>query len=67
MNERFLRVRKRITAVSLVWLVRVIRLFASMVPYRMGVSAGGAIGFAAFYFLRRERNRVVTHLDQTFK
>ncbi len=67
MNELLVRVRKRITAVSLVWLVRGIRLFASMVPYRMGVSAGGAIGFAAYYLLRRERSRAVKHLEQTFQ
>ncbi len=61
-----LRTRKRITALSLLWLTTSIRLFARMVPYRIGVAAGGAIGFLCYYFLRRERTRAVSHLELIF-
>ncbi len=66
MNERLTRIRKRITAISLVWLISCIRLFASIVPYRVGVSVGAAIGFLAFYLLRRERTRAIGHLAHVF-
>jgi KDO2-lipid IV(A) lauroyltransferase len=66
MGEWILRTRKRITALSLVWLTAIIRLFARVVPYRIGVSAGGTIGFLCYYLLRRERNRTLSHLEQVF-
>jgi KDO2-lipid IV(A) lauroyltransferase len=66
MNERIIRVRKRISSLSLIWLTRSIRLFARLVPYRIGVWAGGTIGFIAYYLLRRERTRTIAHLSQVF-
>lgn len=66
MNERIIRVRKRISSLSLIWLTRSIRFFARLVPYRIGVWAGGTIGFIAYYLLRRERTRTIAHLSQVF-
>ncbi len=66
MNERIIRARKRISRLSLIWLTRSIRLFARLVPYRVGVWAGGAIGFITYYLLRRERTRTIAHLSQVF-
>jgi KDO2-lipid IV(A) lauroyltransferase len=66
MNEQIIRARKRISSLSLIWLIRSIRLFARLVPYRIGVWAGGIIGFIAYYLLRRERTRAVKHLTETF-
>jgi KDO2-lipid IV(A) lauroyltransferase len=66
MNERIIRVRKRISSLSLIWLTRSIRFFARLVPYWIGVWAGGTIGFIAYYLLRRERTRTIAHLSQVF-
>ncbi len=66
MNDRIIRARKRISRLSLIWLTRSIRLFARLVPYRVGVWAGGAIGFITYYLLRRERTRTIAHLSQVF-
>jgi len=35
-------------------------------PYRLGVYAGGALGFIAYYLFRRERNRTIEHLTLAF-
>ncbi len=66
MGDRIRRTRKRITALSLIGLTAIIRLFARVVPYRIGVAAGGAIGFLCYYLLRRERSRAVRHLGLAF-
>ncbi len=66
MNDRIIRARKRFSSLSLIWLTRSIRLFARLVPYRIGVWAGGVIGFIAYYLLRRERTRAIKHLTEVF-
>lgn len=66
MNEWFLQTRKRLTSISLIWLTKLIQLFARIVPYRVGVWAGGVIGFIAYYLLPRERKRAINHLAQVF-
>jgi len=66
MNERLLQARKRITRGSLIGLTRLLKLISRIVPYRAGVSAGGALGFIAYYLLPRERKRTITHLTLAF-
>jgi KDO2-lipid IV(A) lauroyltransferase len=61
------RTRKSISRISLIWLTKLIQLFARLVPYRIGVLAGGFIGYLAFYLLPRERSRTLTHLTQVFE
>lgn len=58
--------RKKISRFSLTWISRVIRFFASCLPYRIGVFAGAVIGFTAYYLLPRERNRALAHLSAVF-
>jgi len=66
MSEWATQTRKRISRISLIWLTRLIQLFAYIVPYGVGVWAGGVLGFLAFYLLPRERTRAITHLTQVF-
>ncbi len=66
MSERVLKTRKWVTRISLIWMTRLIKLFSLIVPYRMGVWAGGVLGLVAYYLLPRERNRAITHLKQVF-
>jgi len=66
MNDWALQMRKRISRASLVWLIRLIWLFARLMPYRLGVLAGGWVGILAFYLLPKERNRALAHLSQVF-
>jgi len=67
MSNWLSQTRKRISRKSLIWLTRLIQLFANFVPYRVGVLAGGMVGFLAFYLLPRERNRALAHLTQVFE
>lgn len=67
MKTRLLRLRKALTRFSLLWLLRFLRLFAFLTPYRFGVWAGGVFGGIAFYALPRERGRVVAHLGKAFR
>ena len=66
MSARLLRLRKALTRFSLVWLIRLIRLFACIVPYRLGVWGGGVFGSLAYYALPRERKRTIDHLTKVF-
>jgi KDO2-lipid IV(A) lauroyltransferase len=66
MNNWFRQTRKYISRTSLIWLTRLIQLFARLVPYRAGVLTGGMVGLLAFYLLPRERSRTLTHLTQIF-
>ncbi len=58
--------RKSISRTSLIWLTKLVQLFARLVPYRVGVLVGGFIGFLSFYLLPRERSRTLAHLTQVF-
>jgi len=66
MNYWIRQTRKSISQTSIIWLARLIQLFARLVPYRAGVIAGGMVGFLAFYLLPRERSRALAHLSQVF-
>ncbi len=66
MSELLLRIRKKVTRVSLIGTTRLIKLFSLIVPYRLGVWSGGVLGFAAYYLLHRERSRALAHLTQVF-
>ena len=67
MNERLLQAKKRITLVTLVGITRLIKIFSLVMPYRIGVWAGGIFGFVTFYLLPRERKRAIAHLTMAFQ
>jgi KDO2-lipid IV(A) lauroyltransferase len=67
MNERLLQVRKRITLSALIAITWLIRLFALVVPYRIGVSAGGVLGYISYYLLPKERKRAIAHLTLVYE
>lgn len=62
-----LTLRKKIDSAFLISFSRVIRCFAAVVPYRIGVYSGALLGFFAFYLLQRERNRTLANLSRVFK
>jgi KDO2-lipid IV(A) lauroyltransferase len=62
MSEWVLQTRKWLTRLSLIWLTRLIKVFSLIVPYGLGVWAGGVLGFIAYYLLPRERKRTIAHL-----
>ena len=66
MSGWVLQARKRISRLSLIWLTTLLRLFSLLVPYRLGVLAGGALGFIAYYLRPRERKRALSHLISVF-
>ena len=66
MSEWVLKTRKWITRLALIWLTRLIRLLSLIVPYWLGVRAGGVLGLVAYYLLPRERNRANAHLTLAF-
>ncbi|HTG00218.1 MAG TPA: lysophospholipid acyltransferase family protein [Nitrospirota bacterium] len=66
MNSRLLRLRKGLTRFLLVWLIRLLQLTAHIVPYRLGVWAGGMLGSIAYHALPRERSRAVAHLAKAY-
>ncbi len=66
MSAWVLKTRKWVTRISLIGITRLIKLFSLVVPYRLGVWAGGVLGFAAYYLLPRERTRALCHLTQVF-
>ncbi len=66
MNGWVRRTKKGVTRISLIWITRFIRLFSLIVPYWLGVRAGGVLGFVAYYLLPRERTRAIAHLTQVF-
>jgi KDO2-lipid IV(A) lauroyltransferase len=67
MSEWVLQTRKRLSRFFLVRVTGCIRFISRIVPYRIGICAGGAFGFVSYYLLRRERTRAVTHLTMVFK
>jgi KDO2-lipid IV(A) lauroyltransferase len=66
MSEWVLKTRKWASRISLIGITRLIKMFSLIVPYRLGVWAGGVFGCAAYYLLPRERSRAITHLTQVF-
>lgn len=67
MSAWVVKARKKLSRVSLTWITRLIRFFAALVPYRLGVCSGAVLGFVAYYLLPRERKRTVTHLSMVFR
>lgn len=67
MSEWVLQTRKWLTRLSLIWLTRLIKVFSLIVPYGLGVWAGGGLGFIAYYLLPRERKRTIAHLTSVFE
>jgi Kdo2-lipid IVA lauroyltransferase/acyltransferase len=66
MNESMLRARRLVDRVFLICSIRIIWLISRMLPYRLGVRAGGALGLACYYLLPRERKRTLAHLSLVF-
>ncbi len=66
MRDWAVKTKKRIDRVSLLWLARLVKLFSSIVPYRLGVRIGGVLGLAAYYVASRERKRAISHLTWAF-
>ncbi|MHB8844629.1 MAG: lysophospholipid acyltransferase family protein [Nitrospirota bacterium] len=66
MKARSSRVRKRFNRVSLIFLTRMFKLVAAILPYRFSVAAGGILGFLVYYALPRDRNRAIEHLTKAF-
>ena len=72
-RTRLLQVRKRITLAALIAITWFIKLFSLVVPYRIGVCAGGAddrggaLGWISYYLLPKERKRAIAHLTQAYK
>ncbi len=66
MKNRLNKARKTLSRLFLTWSIRSILLLSKLMPYRLGVYAGGALGFIAYYLFLRERNRAIAHLTLAF-
>ena len=66
MKKRLNKVRKTLSRLSLTCSIRFILLLSKLMPYRLGVYAGGILGFMAYYIFPRERNRALAHLTLAF-
>jgi KDO2-lipid IV(A) lauroyltransferase len=66
MRNRVNKARKSLSRLFLTWSTRFILLLSKLMPYRLGVCAGGALGFIAYYLFHRERNRAIEHLTLAF-
>ncbi len=66
MNHGIENMRKRFSRISLIWFTRILRQLSKFVPYRLGVRAGGILGFAAYYLLSRTRKKAIAHLSSIF-
>lgn len=66
MREWALQTRKWITRLFLIWATRLVRLFSLLMPYYVGVWAGGRLGLIMYFLLPRERKRAITHLTIAF-
>jgi KDO2-lipid IV(A) lauroyltransferase len=66
MKNRLNKARKALSRLFLTWSIRSILLLSKLMPYRLGVCAGGIIGFIAYYLFPRERNRAIAHLTLAF-
>jgi Kdo2-lipid IVA lauroyltransferase/acyltransferase len=66
MNRGVLRIRKRLSRFSLLWLIRLLRLLVRLLPYRIGVRTGALFGMIAYHLLQRERKRTIAHLSRGY-
>lgn len=62
MNIRSVQTRKRFHRISITWIVRGLKLFSLVMPYRPGVWLGGMLGRTVFFLFARERRRTAGHL-----
>ncbi len=60
------KTRKWFNRLSLSVTTKILWLLSRIVPYRIGVRAGGCLGFAAYYLLARGRKRAIEHLSSVF-
>lgn len=61
------KTKKALDRFSLTWSTRLIRLIATILPYRMAVWLGGVIGTLSYYILSRNRKRAIEHIKMVFK
>jgi len=66
MTQRLTKLRKSLSRIFLLWSIRLIWFLSRLLPYAVGVEAGAALGYIAYYLLPRERKRALTHLAQVF-
>jgi len=66
MGSLSVKTRKVVDRLSLIWLTRLVQAFSALLPYRLGVGAGGMLGLLAYYALSRERNRAIAHLTLVY-
>lgn len=60
------KTRKWFNRLFLIVTTKVLWLLSRIVPYRIGVRAGGCLGFTAYYFLARGRKRAIENLSSVF-
>lgn len=60
------KLRKQISRVAVIWLVRSLWLVSRIMPYRFGLWSGAVLGSLTYVALRRERNRALAHLRLAF-
>lgn len=58
--------RKRFSRITLSVIAGILDRGAHLVPYRIAVAAGGAIGYISYYVLPRERKRALSNLQRVF-
>jgi KDO2-lipid IV(A) lauroyltransferase len=66
MKGRLKKTRKTVSRIFLTWSVRFVLLLSKLMPYRLGVYAGGMFGLIAYYIFPREKNRALAHLGLAF-
>ena len=66
MKQRARQWKKRLDRTALTILPRCLRFLARSLPYRLSVSAGGALGWIAYYLIPRDRMRAVENLARAF-
>ncbi len=67
MSDWRVRTRKRFDSFSLIWATRIVSIIYGVMPYRLGVWAGGVLGLAAYFLLPKERRRAIAHLSAAFQ
>lgn len=66
MSLSFTTMRKRLSRFLLIVIAKTLGLAGRLVPYRVAVTAGGALGFIAYYLLPRDRKRALSHLRTVY-
>lgn len=60
------KTRKWFNRLFLIVTTKVLWLLSRIIPYRIGVRAGGCLGFTAYYLLARGRKRAIENLSSVF-